>query len=55
MFWYRMAQDMQIRMVFSPEQVYNIASCVIETYKLSYEYEKFSNVGLNSLTLGGAV
>ena len=28
MFWYRMAQDMQIRMIFSPEQVYNIASCV---------------------------
>ena len=24
------------------EQVYNIASCVIETYKLSYEYEKFA-------------
>tara|TARA_B100000287_G_scaffold236172_1_gene222399 strand:- start:134 stop:574 length:441 start_codon:yes stop_codon:yes gene_type:complete len=42
MFWYRMAQDMQIRMVFSPEQVYNIASCVIETYKLSYEYDKFA-------------
>jgi len=42
MFWYRMAQDMQIRMVYSPEQVYNIASCVIETYKMSYEYDKFA-------------
>ena len=28
-------------MIFSPEQVYNILSCVVETYKLSYEYDVF--------------
>lgn len=41
MFWYRMAQDMQIRMVYSPEQVYNIASCVVDTYRQMYEYDVF--------------
>lgn len=41
MFWYRMAQDMQIRMVYSPEQVYNIASCVVDTYTQTYEYDVF--------------
>ena len=32
---------MQIRMIFSPEQVYNILSCVVETYKQMYEYDVF--------------
>jgi len=41
MFWYRMAQDMQIRMVYTPEQVYNIASCVVDTYRQMYEYDVF--------------
>ena len=41
MFWYRMAQDMQIRMVYTPEQVYNIPSCVVDTYKQMYEYDVF--------------
>ena len=41
MFWYRMAQDMQIRMVYTPEQVYNIASCVVDTYRQIYEYDVF--------------
>tara|TARA_B100000085_G_scaffold83142_1_gene74953 strand:+ start:1631 stop:2071 length:441 start_codon:yes stop_codon:yes gene_type:complete len=41
MFWYRMAQDMQIRMIYTPEQVYNIASCVVDTYRQMYEYDVF--------------
>ena len=41
LFWYRMAQDMQIRMVYTPEQVYNIASCVVDTYRQMYEYDVF--------------
>jgi len=32
---------MQIRMVYSPEQVYNIASCVVDTYRQMYEYDVF--------------